>query len=154
MPDLPESLVVSDLPRRTILGAAVAGAAAVPLAACSKSADAPPAETTQKAGQVLAATAEVPVGSAIVAHGTLISQPSPGVFKGFVAKCTHAGCAVGVRDGAVICPCHGSRFNFAGAVTQGPATEPLTPRAVAVQGGEIVVAEANSAAADPSASIR
>jgi hypothetical protein len=146
---------MSDLPRRTVLGAAIAGAAiATPLAACSRSADTPAAETTQKAGQALAAVADVPVGSAIVAHGTLISQPSPGVFKGFVAKCTHAGCAVGVRDGAVVCPCHGSRFNFAGAVTQGPATEPLTPRAVAVQGGEIVVAEANSAAADPSASIR
>ena len=146
---------MSDLPRRTVLGAAIAGAAiAAPLAACSKSADTPAAETTQTAGQALAAVADVPVGSAIVAHGTLISQPSPGVFKGFVAKCTHAGCAVGVRDGAVVCPCHGSRFNFAGAVTQGPATEPLTPRAVAVQGGEIVVAEANSAAADPSASIR
>jgi len=145
---------MSDLTRRTILGAAVAGAAATPLAACAKSADAPPAETTQKAGQVLAAVAEVPVGSAIVAHGTLISQPSPGVFKGFVARCTHAGCSLGVKDGVAVCPCHGSRFAFDGAVTQGPATEPLTVRAVAVQGGEIVVAEANSAAADPSAPIR
>ena len=141
---------MSDLSRRTILGAAVAGAAAAPLAACAKSADTPPAETTQKAGQVLATAAEIPVGSAIVASGTLISQPSPGVFKGFVARCTHAGCALGVRDGVAICPCHGSRFAFDGAVTQGPATEPLTPRAVAVQGGEIIVAEANSAAKDPS----
>ena len=141
---------MSDLSRRTILGAAVAGAAAAPLAACATSADTPPAETTQKAGQVLATAAEIPVGSAIVARGTLISQPSPGVFKGFVARCTHAGCALGVRDGVAICPCHGSRFAFDGAVTQGPATEPLTPRAVAVQGGEIIVAEANSTAQDPS----
>ena len=141
---------MSDLSRRTILGAAVAGAAAAPLAACAKSADTPPTETTQKAGQVLATAAEIPVGSAIVARGTLISQPSPGVFKGFVARCTHAGCALGVRDGVAICPCHGSRFAFDGAVTQGPATEPLTPRALAVQGGEIIVAEANSTAQDPS----
>ena len=141
---------MSDLSRRTILGAAVAGAAAAPLAACAKSADTPPAETTQKAGQVLATSAEIPVGSAIVARGTLISQPSPGVFKGFVARCTHAGCALGVKDGVAVCPCHGSRFAFDGAVTQGPATEPLTPRAVAVQGGEIIVAEANSTAQDPS----
>ena len=141
---------MSDLSRRTILGAAVAGAAAAPLAACATSADTPPAETTQKAGQVLATAAEIPVGSAIVARGTLISQPSPGVFKGFVARCTHAGCALGVKDGVAVCPCHGSRFAFDGAVTQGPATEPLTPRAVAVQGGEIIVAEANSAAQDPS----
>ena len=141
---------MSDLPRRTILGAAVAGAAAAPLAACAESADTPPAETTQKAGQVLATAAEIPVGSAIVASGTLISQPSPGVFEGFVARCTHAGCALGVKDGVAVCPCHGSRFAFDGAVTQGPATEPLTPRAVAVQGGEIIVAEANSTAQDPS----
>ena len=141
---------MSDLSRRTILGAAVAGAAAAPLAACAKSADTPPAETTQKAGQVLATSAEIPVGSAIVARGTLISQPSPGVFKGFVARCTHAGCALGVKDGVAVCPCHGSRFAFDGAVTQGPATEPLTPRALAVQGGEIIVAEANSTAQDPS----
>ena len=141
---------MSDLSRRTILGAAVAGAAAAPLAACAKSADTPPAETTQKAGQVLATAAEIPVGSAIVARGTLISQPSPGVFKGFVARCTHAGCALGVKDGVAVCPCHGSRFAFDGAVTQGPATEPLTPHAVAVQGGEIIVAEANSTAQDPS----
>ena len=145
---------MSDLPRRTILGAAVAGAAAAPLAACAKSADTPPAETTEKAGQVLATSAEIPVGSAIVARGTLISQPSPGVFKGFVARCTHAGCALGVKDGVAVCPCHGSRFAFDGAVTQGPATEPLTPRAVAVQGGEIIVAEANSTAQDPSEPIR
>ena len=145
---------MSDLPRRTILGAVVAGAVAAPLAACGKSADSAPAETTQKAGQVLAPAADVPVGAAIVAHGTLISQPSPGVFQGFIARCTHAGCALGVRDGAAICPCHGSRFAFDGAVTQGPATEPLTPRAVAVSNGEIIVAEANSAAGDPSAPIR
>ena len=145
---------MSDLPRRTILGAVVAGAAAAPLAACAKSADAPPSDTTQKAGEVLAPAAEVAVGSAIVARGTLISQPSPGVFKGFIARCTHAGCALGVKDGVAVCPCHGSRFAFDGAVTQGPATEPLTPRAVAVQGGEIIVAEANSAAADPSEPIR
>jgi len=145
---------MSDLPRRTILGAVVAGAAATPLAACGKGADSAPAETTQKAGQVLAPAADVPVGAAIVAHGTLISQPAPGVFQGFIARCTHAGCALGVRDGAAICPCHGSRFAFDGAVTQGPATEPLTPRAVAVSNGEIIVAEANSAAGDPSAPIR
>jgi Rieske Fe-S protein len=145
---------MSDLPRRTILGAVVAGAAAAPLAACGKSADSAPAETTQKAGQVLAPAADVPVGAAIVAHGTLISQPSPGVFQGFIARCTHAGCALGVRDGAAICPCHGSRFAFDGAVTQGPATEPLTPRAIAVSNGEIIVAEANSAAGDPSAPIK
>jgi Rieske Fe-S protein len=135
---------MSDLPRRSVL----IGAAVVPLAACSTPADAPAAQA-EKAGQVLAPVTEVPVGSAIVAHGTLISQPSPGVFEGFIARCTHAGCALGVRDGAAVCPCHGSRFAFDGTVTNGPATEPLKPRAVTVSNGEIVVAQTNSDSGEP-----
>jgi nitrite reductase/ring-hydroxylating ferredoxin subunit len=128
---------MSDLPRRTVLRVAAMGAAATPLAACGKTAE-PPAAPATTAGQVLAATAEVPVGSGIVVDGTLISQPSPGVFTGFVARCTHAGCALAVKDGVAVCPCHGSRFDFDGAVTQGPATKPLKPQAISVRGGEIV----------------
>jgi len=130
-----------ELPRRTV----ILTAAAMPLVACGKSGDGPaPAATSAAAGQVLATTAEVPVGSGVIAHGTLISQPTAGVFEGFVARCTHAGCALGLRDGKAICPCHGSRFNLDGSVAQGPATEPLASRQVTVRGGEIV--------ADPSPS--
>ena len=134
---------MSDLTRRTILGAAVAGAAAAPLAACANSAEAPAAQTP-KAGQALAATTDIGVGGATIVDGTLISQPTAGVFDGFIARCTHAGCALAVKGDSVDCPCHGSKFAFDGTVTQGPATKPLTSRPLTVQGGEIMIAEAGS----------
>lgn len=124
---------MSTLPRRTVL----IGAAAVPLAGCAKAGQSP-AGTAPTAGQVLAATDDVPVGSATVVDGTLITQPQPGVFKGFVARCTHAGCALKVSDGAAVCPCHGSRFGFDGSVERGPAVDPLVVRPVTVKGAEIV----------------
>lgn len=122
------------LPRRTVL----IGAAAVPLAACAKTADTPPA--APKAGQPIAAAADVPLGSGVVVDGVLITQPAPGVFSGFKARCTHAGCALTtVKDGAAVCPCHGSSFGLDGQVLRGPATEPLAARKVSVRGGQIVV---------------
>ena len=113
------------------------GAAALPLAGCAKAGEAP-TSATPAAGQVLAAVADVPVGSGTIIDDTLITQPSAGVFEGFVARCTHAGCALGLRDGKAVCPCHGSRFNLDGTVARGPATQTLTTRAVTVRGGQIL----------------
>lgn len=132
-----------DLDRRTVLSAAVISAAAAPLAACGKTAEAPTTDT-RTPGQALAATTDIPVGGAKIVDGTLISQPSAGMFTGFRARCTHAGCALAIKGDSADCPCHGSRFAFDGSVTRGPATEPLTPRPVALQGTEIVIAEAGS----------
>jgi Rieske Fe-S protein len=113
------------------------GAAVAPLAACSKPADAPVAAAPTP-GQTLTAAADVPVGGATIVDGTLITQPSTGVFKGFVARCTHAGCALAVKNGGIECPCHGSKFELDGAVLRGPAVEPLAARQVRLQGGQIV----------------
>lgn len=124
---------MSELPRRTVL----IGAAVAPLAACGKAGNAP-ATPPPTAGQVLTPAADVPVGEAKIVDGTLITQPSPGVYKGFVARCTHAGCAVVIKDGAIECPCHGSKFQLDGAVDRGPATEPLVARPVTVRNGEIL----------------
>lgn len=123
-----------DLPRRAVLF----GAAAVPLAACSKPGEVPVAPRPTP-GQPLTPITDVPVGSGTIVDGTLITQPTEGVFKGFAARCTHAGCALStVTDGQAVCACHGSRFGMDGEVLRGPAVEPLAPRAVTVRGGEIV----------------
>lgn len=123
---------MSMLPRRTVL----IGAAAAPLVACTKAGQSPAAAPV--AGQVLTTVAQVPVGSATVVDGTLITQPEAGVFKGFAARCTHAGCALKVSDAVAVCPCHGSRFGLDGSVERGPAVEPLSTRPIVVRGNDIV----------------
>ena len=119
-----------------LIGAALTPLAA-PLAGCGQAGKVP-AHPEPTAGQVLTAAADVPVGQARIVDGTLVTQPSPGVFKGFVARCTHAGCALAVKDAGIECPCHGSRFTIDGTVERGPATEPLKTRPLTVRGGEIV----------------
>ena len=126
---------MSELSRRS----ALIGAAAVPLAACGPRPENPRIPNPPTPGEKIVATADVPVGSGVVVDGTLVTQPTAGVFKGFIARCTHAGCALSkVVNGAALCPCHGSTFGLDGQVLRGPALEGLRARAVAVRGGEIV----------------
>lgn len=128
---------MADVPRRSVLIGAALGPLAAPLAGCGKAGQAP-AAPPPTSGKALAPIADIGVGEATIVDGTLVTQPSPGVFKGFVARCTHAGCALAVKDGGIECPCHGSKFDLNGAVARGPATRPLTARPVGVRGTEIV----------------
>lgn len=126
---------MSDLSRRTVL----ISAAAAPLAACAPNPANAPAIPPPAPGQKIVAVADVPVGSGTIVDGTFVTQPTAGVFKGFIARCTHAGCALSkVIDGAALCPCHGSTFGTNGQVLRGPAVEALHARAVVVRGTEIV----------------
>ncbi len=124
---------MSALPRRSVL----IGAAVVPAAACSNVGQ-PPAHPAPTPGQRLAAAADVPVGEATIVDGTLITQPTAGVYRGFVARCTHAGCALTIKYGGIECPCHGSTFTLDGAVQRGPARDPLVQRPVLRSGSQIV----------------
>lgn len=111
-------------------------------AAAPSASGAPPATggPAAPAANSIAKTADVPVGSGVIVGEVVVTQPSAGVFKGFSAKCTHAGCTVNkVADGTIDCPCHGSKFNLDGSVANGPATKPLEAQAVTVQGDSIVL---------------
>jgi cytochrome b6-f complex iron-sulfur subunit len=74
-----------------------------------------------------------PVGQfSPVAEGrAFIGRDASGLFA-VIATCTHLGCLVRARDKSFECPCHGSRFDAAGTVTQGPAQRPLRRAALAL----------------------
>ncbi|MDX2563668.1 Rieske (2Fe-2S) protein [Streptomyces sp. TX20-6-3] len=120
-------------------GGTATGAPATPStpAGTSASAGAP-------SGNVLARTADIPVGGGKVfaAEKVVVTQPTPGEFKAFSAVCTHQGCLVNkVADGTIDCPCHGSKFRVTdAAVVAGPAPRPLPAEQITVSGDSISLA--------------
>ena len=75
--------------------------------------------------------------------GLLIRTPG-GDVRAFSAVCTHLGCIVQYDPAhqGIWCPCHNGRYSLQGANISGPPPKPLTPYAVNVRGGEIVVSKA------------
>lgn len=95
-------------------------------------------------GQALAKTSDIPVGSGKIFadQKVVVTQPKKGTFKGFDTTCKHAGCPVStVANGTINCPCHGSKYSIEdGSVKNGPATKPLDPKSIKVQGDSITLA--------------
>lgn len=147
------------LTRRAVLSITAVAGTGLALTACtgnstpvSESTSPPPPTQDDKSGSpqapggaVLTGLSSVPVGGAVFASSAderyVVSQPSKGKIACFSAICTHQGCGLGTIAGDTAnCPCHGSQFNvFTGAVIQGPATNPLSPVTVAVEGTSIVL---------------
>ena len=96
------------------------------------------------APDVLASTSDVPVGGGkiLADKKIVITQPHAGTFDAFTAVCTHQGCIVStVSGGTINCPCHGSKFSIVnGSVVNGPASSPLAPVSITVQGTSIIQA--------------
>jgi Rieske Fe-S protein len=108
------------------------------------STSASPGPAASNGPAVLARTADIPVGGGriLTDKKVVITQPKAGSFAAFTAVCTHQGCTVGsVAGGTINCPCHGSKFSIAnGSVVNGPATSPLAPVPIKVQGTSIIQA--------------
>jgi nitrite reductase/ring-hydroxylating ferredoxin subunit len=131
--------------RRTVLAGAGAAGVALTLAACSSDSGSDgggAGATTGGAGPAIK-TGDIPVGSGKVyeSQKVVVTQPTAGQFKAFSAVCTHQGCFVrDISDGTIHCPCHGSAYSATdGSVKNGPATQPLAEKTVAVSGDTITV---------------
>jgi Rieske Fe-S protein len=138
--------------RRTVVAAtAVAGIGAAgacgrpdtPSDGAGPAAASTAAAPTGPSARALAATVDIPVGGGTVFPDArvIVTQPSPGDFRGFGIVCTHDGCELNaVADGTINCPCHGSRYAITdGSVVRGPARTGLRKETVAVDGGRVVL---------------
>lgn len=70
---------------------------------------------------------DVPAGLS-VAGDVIVNRGADGSLRAFSARCTHLGCRLDrIVNGAIVCPCHGSRFAADGRATHGPAQRSLAP---------------------------
>ena len=84
-----------------------------------------------------------------IAIGAVLVLPKQKIYvvrskDGFYAlgsTCTHLGCMTRYdkEQGALACPCHGSRFHLDGTVAQGPAPRPLPRLQITLERGVLVV---------------
>ena len=78
----------------------------------------------------------------VSAAKVVVTQPTEGDFKAFTAVCTHQGCLVETStEGDIPCPCHSSKFSLEdGSPVSGPASAPLAPVEITVDGDSIALA--------------
>lgn len=127
-----------DLARREFISQATLAAVATVLAACSGGGDVTAPSGNQQVGSggttltiTLATFPTLSAVGGIAAVGSLGSKPIAVVrtaattYLALSRVCTHANCTINVNATNFTCPCHGSRFNSTGQVTQGPATTAL-----------------------------
>jgi cytochrome b6-f complex iron-sulfur subunit len=72
-----------------------------------------------------------------------IVRGKEGAFYALSAVCTHLGCIANWKadEGAIACPCHGSRFDREGNVVAGPAPRPLQRYAMSLDDHGVLVVD-------------
>ncbi len=60
-----------------------------------------------------------------LAEAVFVSKDTEGNYTAVLTKCTHKGCEVRPSANILLCPCHGSEYDLAGKVLEGPAEENL-----------------------------
>jgi len=141
----------SMLSRRELLSLAGASAGAMVVGAalpgCGHPTGSPPTGPVEVGNMSALA-----VGTMRVMSNVVVAQDAAGVYA-MSAVCTHAGCLLDDAAATVAsglgCPCHGSTFDGNGAVTRGPARDPLQHYAVAIAAdGTITVDGSQPVSAD------
>lgn len=99
-----------------------------------------PRTSVQRKVLVSAAIADVPLNGALLfrAERLAVMRDDSGYYA-LSLICTHLGCTVTVTEDALSCPCHGSSFDFQGAVLKGPADRSLMRMKVEVRGDMLEV---------------
>lgn len=149
MIERPET-TVTDLPalsRRTLIGrAGLAAAALVGVSGCTAYGPGAPASSSPPSagagGGTTVPTADIPVGGGKVLPdvSAVVTQPTAGEFRAFSSICTHQNCPVADVTDTINCDCHGSRFSITdGSVVNPPASRPLDPKTVKVDGDRLTV---------------
>ncbi len=123
------------LTRRSALG----GGALLLAAACTASGS---SERKQASDGSLLTLQDLDTGASarvdVEGSTVIVTRTGAQTAVAFDATCTHQGCQVDRRGQRLLCPCHGSAFDpSTGEVDNGPATRPLEPFPVKVQGGKI-----------------
>ena len=118
-----------------VAGAAFAACGGSPTSSSGTAAPPLPSVPATVSGRVVSITVDSSsvlssVGSAATAATSLgaflVSRTAQDAFTVLTATCTHEGCTItGFQSSRYVCPCHGSQFTTAGAVTNGPATTAL-----------------------------
>ena len=83
--------------------------------------------------------------------GLTAEVPGSGRLMALYQKCAHLGCRVPFCDQSqwFECPCHGSKYNYAGEYELGPAPNGLQRFVVKIEGGQITVDTGNPTAGPP-----
>ena len=80
-------------------------------------------ETSQQSHEI-AVRQDLPDGAHL--FGSVILVKSDKKFNLLSSKCTHLGCQINKTEyNRLICPCHGSEYNFEGKPLKGPAIHQL-----------------------------
>jgi Rieske Fe-S protein len=85
------------------------------------------------------------VGGAVLVQSDagkfLVARTGASSFTAVEAVCTHEGCTItGTAGDIYVCPCHGSRYNRAGQVVNGPAKASLRQYQTTFADGVVAIA--------------
>lgn len=82
----------------------------------------------------------VVVQNHLLQYPVCVFRSDPKKYQAFQMRCTHQGVELQVFGDRLQCPAHGSEFNASGAVSGGPATEPLRKFETRIENNELKIA--------------